>query len=254
MNKIYYGITSYHRPECRTLKTLLDMGIDKERIVISLNDEEDFKEYHKRYPDIKIITKKGNSAASNRNNLLNYFQKGTFLIILDDDLINYKKWEPDLTTSKYGKLVNINAEEFEAVLYDCYKNIKDVDGEFFGIYQISNTMMISSTIKGNGIYDVNKIFQGGTFGFIVGDERFDENFPVLDDYALILKNISQGKIVLRRNDLVATKPKNETNKGGCYELYKSGKKEEALNKLKKMYPNLIQIKKDYSGIILKRGL
>lgn len=196
----------------------------------------------------------GSNAASNRNNLLNNFEKGTYLIILDDDLISYKKWKPDYTTSKYGTLTTIDVEEFEKILYDCYKNINNVDGEFFGIYQISNTMMISSTVRGNGLYDINKIFQGGTFGFIVGDERFDETFPVLDDYALILKNISQGRIVLRRNDLVAIKPKNETNKGGCYELYRSGKKEEALNRLKRMYPNLIKIKKDYSGIILKKGL
>ena len=77
---------------------------------------------------------------------------------------------------------------------------------------------------------------------------------LLDDYEIVLKNIREGKMVLRRNDIVAMTPKMGTSKGGYFDIYKLGKQKEYLIKLKSMYPDMITIKKDYSGIILKKGL
>ena len=45
MNDIYYAIASYHRPKCKTYHALKECGIEDERIVISLNDSNDFNSY-----------------------------------------------------------------------------------------------------------------------------------------------------------------------------------------------------------------
>lgn len=254
--KIYYGIAGYHRPECKTYHTLIKMGIPKERIVISLNDKEDYEEYKKIYKDeVKIIYKKGNNVACNRNNIINNFPKGSYVMVLDDDIISFKKWDNSNDLSKYGKLRILNAAELESILYDCFKETEKINNNLFGTYAIPNTMMIKETIKSQGLYSVNKMFQGGSCGFIVDkDNRYDESMLLLDDYEIILRNISEGKNILRRNDLIAVTPKMGTTKGGYYDIYKQGKQKEYLIKLKEKYPNMITIKKDYSGIVLKRGI
>ena len=77
MNDIYYAIASYHRPKCKTYHALKECGIEDERIVISLNDSNDFNSYVEALgSQAKIITRRGNNVASNRNNILNYFENG----------------------------------------------------------------------------------------------------------------------------------------------------------------------------------
>lgn len=40
-----YGIASYQRPECKTIKMLFDEGVSGEEIIISTQTQEDFKTY-----------------------------------------------------------------------------------------------------------------------------------------------------------------------------------------------------------------
>ena len=255
MNKIYYGIAGYHRPECKTYHTLIKLGIPKDQIVISLNDKEDYEKYKELYGnETTVIYKKGNNVACNRNNILNHFPIGTYVMVLDDDISNFKAWNKE-GNSKYGKMVNLDRNGLENRLYDAFKETERVKSNMFGTYAISNTMMIKSTIETQGIYSINKIFQGGSCGFIIDKEhRYKEDMLLLDDYEIVLKNIKEGNIILRRNDIVAITPKMGSSKGGYFDIYKLGKQKEYLIKLKSMYPDMITIKKDYSGIILKKGL
>lgn len=254
MNKIYYGIASYHRPNCPTLKTLLEIGIPKENIVISLNDENDYKEYKERYAnEVKVIYKYGTNVACNRNNILNYFNNGDYVMVLDDDIKSIKKYV--MNESKYGKLVRLEREELEIMLLEAFEEAKKINSSFFGTYAIDNTMMLKSTITGQGLYSINKMFQGGSTGFIVDEEtRYDESMLLLDDYEIILNNIKKGKYVPRRNDIVFCTPKMGSSEGGYFDIYKQGKQKEYLIKLSKKYPGWFKIKKDYSGIILRKGL
>ena len=253
---IKYGIASYHRPECRTLKTLLELGIDKSNITISLNDINDYNTYKEKYKDIRVIYREGNCVANNRNNLLDNHEIGEKLIILDDDITSFRRWTPNNEASKYGKLYKITTkEELEGILEECFEETKKVGNNKFGIYAISNTMMIKGTIETQGIYSINKMFQGCFCGFIVDKEtRYDNEFRVLDDYELVLRDIKQGKYILRRNDLVSDTPKMGSSDGGYYNLYKQGIQKEYMLKLLKKYPGMFNIKKDYGGIILKKGL
>lgn len=255
-SNIYYGIASYHRPECRTLQTLLKLGVDKENITISLNDKDDYEEYKERYKDIRVIYREGNCVAHNRNNLLDNHNIGDKLIILDDDVTCFRRWTPENENSQYGKLITIKTkEELEDILEDCFKETEKIGNNKFGIYAISNTMMIKNTIESQGLYSINKMFQGCFCGFIVDKEsRYDGEFRVLDDYELVLRDIKDGKFILRRNDLLSETPKMGSSKGGYFDLYKQGVQKEYMLKLLKKYPGMFKIKKDYSGIILKKDL
>lgn len=253
---IKYGIASYHRPECKTLKTLLKLGIDKSNITISLNDINDYNTYKELYKDIRVIYKEGNCVANNRNNLLENHNVGDKLIILDDDITSFRRWLPNNENSKYGKLHKIETkEELEEILEDCFKETQKLGNNKFGIYAISNTMMIKGTIETQGLYSINKMFQGCFCGFIVDENtRYDNDFRVLDDYELVLRDIKQGKYVLRRNDLVSDTPKMGSSSGGYYNLYRQGIQKQYMLKLAEKYPGMFNIKKDYGGIILKKGL
>lgn len=256
MDNIYYGIASYHRLECKTLKTLLDLGIEKENITISLNDINDYNSYKEKYKDIRVIYKEGNCVANNRNNLLDNHKIGDKLIVLDDDIISFRRWNIKNDNSKYGKLYKIETkQELEQILNECFKETEKIGNNKFGIYAISNTMMIKGTIETQGLYSINKMFQGCFCGFIVDKEtRYDNDFRVLDDYELVLRDIKNGKFVLRRNDIVSDTPKMGSSEGGYHDLYKKGIQKEYMIKLFKKYPGMFKIKKDYSGIILKKGL
>ena len=184
---------------------------------------------------------------------MNYLPNGTRVIILDDDITSIKIWKL-IGESKYGKLINISKQELFEILDDCFENTIKLGNNKFGICSVANTMVIKSTIASQGIYSINKIFQGCFFGFIVDDKiRFDEDMPVLDDYEIVLRDIYQGKDILRRNDLIVSVAKLGSNKGGCQDAYSNGKQKEALIKLYKKYYKIMNIKKDFSGIILKRG-
>ena len=255
MNKIYYGIAGYHRPECKTYHTLVKLGIPKDQIVISLNDEIDYKTYKELYGnEVEVIYRKGNNVACNRNNILDHFPLDSYVMVLDDDIASFKTWIPE-GNSKYGKLVNLTRKELEEKLLDAFKQTESARGNMFGTYAIANTMMIKGTIETQGVYSINKMFQGGSCGFIKDDHhRYNEDMLLLDDYEIVLRNIKEGNIVLRRNDIVAVTPKMGSTKGGYFDIYKLGKQKEYILKLKAMYPDMITVKKDYSGVILKKGL
>lgn len=245
---IKYGIASFNRPECKTLNTLINIGINKNDIVIGLNNKNDVNNY--KYNDIKIIYNEGDCVAFNRNRLLDYFDNNTFVIILDDDIKHFKIWRNN--GSNYGILDTINNKsELEKYLINAFNICIKNNIKTFGTYSNTNTMMISSTIKNKGIYEINKIYQGGFCGFINDKAiRYDEQYKVLDDYELVLRLIKNNKNSIRINNLVADKGTMGKNKGGYFELYKTGIQEKYMKRLKLQYGSMIKIKEDYKGIKL----
>ena len=82
---LIYGIPSYHRPECRTVKTLLNAGIEPERIVVSLQDKSDVATYREKYPSVRFIFRETDCASGNRNTLLENIDARP-ICLLDDDI------------------------------------------------------------------------------------------------------------------------------------------------------------------------
>lgn len=251
LKSIFYGIASYHRPDCRTLETLLRIGIDPDRITLSLNDLIDYGTYKARHTGkARIIYGPGKGVACNRNNLLNSYKPGDYVVILDDDIKNFKRYTAG---GKYGKLSNIEtAAELDRTMRECFDLAACRRIPFFGFFSTGNQMMITSAVQNDGQYSINRMYQGGFCGFIVdGRTRYDEGYLVLDDYEIILRGMVAGRDTFRRNDVIADKPPMGGAKGGYYDLYRQGIQQRYMIKLLQQYRGIFTVNKGFSGIRLK---
>lgn len=240
MKKIYYGITSYHRPECITLHMLLKIGIPKERIIITLNDPNDYGTYKKLYGEsIKIVLRVGDNDSFNRNTVLDSFPSGARVCLVDDDLLSIKRLVPANNKLGVGFKKITNGAELEALLTECFDECEKVGSRFFGFYQVSNTGWMKKAIDKDGIWSNKKLFQGGFWGFINSDLRFDDSYFLQGDYELILRQIVEGRNIIRRNDVVVEKKPNAITEGGCNDLYRQGVQQKMQDKLMEQYPDMV---------------
>lgn len=248
-----FGIISYHRSERqKTLEYLIENGVPKENIILSLNDQEDLKEYTAKYSRYaEIIFRKKNNAAGNRNTILEHIGPGQRLILLDDDVKGFAKWVPE--GGAHGKMSKASFSEFMQVVEEGFGVVEGFGGRLFGFYPTGNSMFIHQTLQGDGTYSFNKLFQGGCVGIVTSEDRFDERIPVCDDYDFICGQIARNRTVVRINNVTALKEKDFSTKGGCYEAYQNGAQKRALIMISKKYPKLVTVKKDYSGLRLKKG-
>lgn len=253
MKNIYYGITSYHRPECITLNMLLKMGIPKERIIITLNDPNDYDTYMKLYGDTcKVILRAGDNDSFNRNTVLNSFKTGDRVCLLDDDLISIKKLVPKNNKVGFGFRKIETRAELEAMLDECFNECEKVGSRFFGFYQVSNNGWMKNAIDKDGIWSNKKLFQGGFWGFINSDLRFDESYFLQGDYEIILRQIVEDRNIIRRNDVVAEKKPNAITEGGCNDLYRQGVQQKMQDKLMEQYPGMVYADKKRGRTRLRR--
>lgn len=241
-----YGISSYHRPQCKTFFALKELGANEEDIIICVNDEDDFTEYKKTFKNVIYV--KGDCVAQNRNNLLR-IAKGN-IVLLDDDIRYFNKLVAAKTKSgvSWRKIESII--ELEKMIEECFTEMKRIGANVFGTYSIGNADWAKATILKDGVFSINKLFQGGFCGF-TGLEKYDENFKVLDDYELILRLISQGKFSIRRNDLIAEKNGMGKDEGGYFNLYKQGIQQLYGRRLCAKYPKLVTANENYTRFRLK---
>lgn len=242
-----YGISSYHRPSCKTYKTLIDIGANPNDITICVNDDKDYEKYSKLYPNVIYVD--GNCVATNRNHLLS-ISDGE-VVLLDDDIRSFKRLVSKNTKSGVGwqKINDIN--ELENIIKECFDALEETGAVTFGVYSMENAEWALESVIRDGKYSYNKLYQGGFCGFRTPVREYDESFRVLDDYELVLRLISQGKLSLRRNDLIASKNGMGNDEGGYYNLYRQGIQQFFGRKLVMKYPDLIKANKDFSRFTLK---
>lgn len=217
-----YGIASYRRPQCRTVKTLLEAGIPAENIVISVQDEEDLAEYSKIHKGIRIIYRKADSAAGNRNTLLREIKQRP-ICLLDDDIssIGYRVTAKGFRVCTDRALAMIDEACAEAQKNGCL---------VAGVAPTGNNIIASA----RDTMSVDVLLQGSFLVFL-GDEVFDERYKMVEDYELCLRIISRGDHTIRFNHFVANKPKNGTNAGGLHDRYASGELPRWINRLERQY-------------------
>lgn len=237
-----FGISGYKRPECKTYYTLKALGYDDHEIVICTNDQTDYEQYKKLYPN--VIYTEGDCVADNRNALLEYAEDN--IVLCDDDISGIKRIVAANTKNgvRFRKITG--RQELDEVLSDCFKQ-----GETFGFYSLENAGFCWREVLENGLYSTNRLYQGGFCGFRKGDLRYDRKWKVLDDYELILRLIASGKAVKRRNDVVPFKGRMARAKGGYHDLYKMGIQKIYGERLLKAYKGLIKANNDYTRFSLR---
>lgn len=233
-----YGIPSYKRPECKTVDMLVNAGVDKKNIYVSLQDEAQLEEYKAVHTDIQYIVRKADCAAGNRNTLLDSI--GTPIVLMDDDLSSVAiKCPGSNFKSVYDR------DTWEKELLQAIQEAQENGCVLIGVAANTNDIIAKNRRK----YDYDTLLQG-SFLIVLEPMRFDERWKAIDDYELSLRVIANNKHTLRINTMSACKRSNCTNKGGCYEVYKKHPPEEWIRKLEQRYP-IFKPNKTYTGGAVK---
>ena len=251
MNNIYYAISSYHRPKCKTYHALKECGIEDERIVVCLNDSNDYKAYRQNLGSrARIILREGMYVSFNRNTCLNQFEDGSKILLLDDDIRSFQKWH-ECSETKCGRLINLT-NNFECEVKKIFDFMQKSGINYAGVISTDNKMNISKLNRTGEQYSYNTLLQGG-FNFIIKNNKivYDEKMKILDDYELCLRLIRQGYIIARNNTIIANKARMGKEKGGYYEIYKTTNlQKQYLNLLKRKYDDMVTIRGN--NLIIKR--
>lgn len=248
---IRYGIASYHRPHCKTLKTLLDMGAEPERLLVHLNDRNDLALYKARWDGkAELRYERKYNAAGNRNNILDYLaDTEDDFIILDDDIRSFVAF--DMNAGKWGRWNKIDdIRELDRYMEECFAKARSVGADIFGCTSASNSMVTKGTIKSDGIWSVNKNFAGVISGITNKSIRYDETYDTLEDYELNLRVLRRGGRLLRRNGITAFSDPMMKTEGGMREHYEAGLKPICLQRIADEYGDMVRIKKDGTGLVL----
>ena len=229
-----FAIASYHRPECRTVRTLLEAGVSKNDMVVALQDEADIPLYKENYPDIRFIYRKADCAAANRNTLLDEIKERP-ICLLDDDIVSFcYRFE--------NRMFRTDTKKSLDIIFDFSKKIAGNNCSLAGISPTNNNILA----KNRPEISVDNLLQGSVLIFFTPDLRFDERFKMVEDYELSLRVIYSGQHLLRENYVCANKPKNGTNAGGLHDRYARGELPFWLNILHKKYP-MFKVNKNKTG-------
>lgn len=238
--KFKFAIPSYNRAEKqRTLELLSGLGFSKNDIVLSTQTEKDFEEYTEKYNGLcVIIYKAGNSAADNRNNLLEYFKEGDWIMMLDDDISGFFVLKGD-------KLAKVSSkDELEKMITSFFEYTEKVNGKMWGIYPVKNAFFMKKTID-------KRCIVNGCLG-IINYLKFDNGYRTKEDFEMCCRLLRNGKKVVRFNFVTADIKSKQ--KGGCHEDWKAIKEnEEIAYNLTCKYPELVRLNPKRRGEVVFCG-
>ena len=229
-------------PTHRRSETIKDLtlnalnGIDAE-IYIFISDEEDYEKYKRTLPEYNLILCNTRSVAEKFNYIQNYFDEGTFVMVIEDDIKEIKN------------LMGYSTEKLLKFIYNfCVNN----NLSCWGVYPSSNDFYMKKTIDVGLTYIVANLY-----GFISRrDDRLLCHLKTKNDYERSVKYYEVYRRIARFN-FAACKTNNYTNKGGMQmETNREADELEASNALVEMYPRIFDIntrrKSKYTELTMKK--
>jgi hypothetical protein len=145
------AIPSYKRAELlnrKTLKTLADYNIPRNRIFVFVANEEEEKIYKetldkKMYGHLVVGVK---GLRNQRNFISRYFPIGQEIVNLDDDLAGFNILKTHGTT--FNKKDNYHAKlpDFDSFIKDAFKTLRNEGLFLWGIYPINNPYFMTPKI------------------------------------------------------------------------------------------------------------
>ena len=191
------AIPTYNRVEevtNKTLRTLKDGGISKNKIYLFVANKEQYKLYENNVPkDLYneiIIGKKG--ITNQRIFISQYFKEGQYVVSIDDDVEEFQI----LKGEKLVKLKNLNY-----FFIDAYNLMKKEKLFIWGIYPVRNAFFMYNNIT----TDLRFII-GVTFGFIVRNDKrlkMSTKIETKEDYEQTILYYKMDGGVIRFNNITA---------------------------------------------------
>jgi len=226
------AIPTYNRYdvlEHKTLKTLMEGGVSKNRIYLFVANQEQYRFYEDAIPKSMykaiIIGKKG--ITNQRIFIANYFDDGQYVISMDDDVEEFQMLRGD----KLAKLGNV-AGFFE----NAYKLLKTNKLYIWGIYPVRNPFFMYNEIT----MDLRFLI-GVTFGFITRHDRRlrpSISAETKEDYEQTILYYKMDGGVLRFNNITA---KTKFNAPGGLGTDRYERNKSAAEYLFKTYPDIITV-------------
>lgn len=225
------AIPSYKRANKQlTLDYLERIGWNKELTMMSVQTEEDYRDYQNAGIDKrvgKLIYRQGDNLSDNLNTLLEANPVGSKILFLDDDCYSIQKLEngklKDLETVKeIDDLV-----EYGFNLAEKHKTI------VWGGYPCPNAFFMRDA------YRDRFIVVSAMIGIINTELRFDRTFPTKMDFEFCCQVIRKYGACIRLDNYTAKSQSH--SKGGCFEFWQDEKEVvDTANRLVKKYPDLIK--------------
>ena len=242
----FIGIPTYKRARSQTTLDYLEkLGIEKERIVMSVQCAEDDKEYREAGVDKRVgafIYRDGKNVSENTNTILDYVPSGARVVLLDDD-IKSVCWLSD------GKLKDIcRRDDFFAVVRRGYALADKHATTGFCVYPVCNAFFMK-----NG-YETRALGIGTLLAVTNNGERFDRTLSVKQDYEYILRAIKKHGAFIRLNG-IACNAKHYT-KGGCEEFWEDKQRNMWIARnIVRRYPELVKLNPNKPGeiMIIRKG-
>lgn len=247
-------IPSFHRcGACTSAVYLHECGVPREQIIIGTQTEDDYEAYSYKYDRIATVTyREAHNCAGNRNNLLELAEKGEPVVLMDDDIRKMQRY--DVPKKGHGVATDLHGEGFARAV-ETLQRIKGKAGaRIAGIASHSNGINLERMHRSGKKWETNKLLSGMFIVVDGGHRLFDEGYDCLDDFELCLRTLQSGGKTLRANWLIASKPQDTTNRGGCRDVYDAGGKAKVLQRLEREYGGIAKAKKDGTGMQLRSGL
>ena len=227
------AIPSYNRVDeiiQKTLQTLYDYKINKNKIYIFVANKEQYKMYHENVPkelyNKIVIGKLG--ITHQRIFISKYFLEKQYIISLDDDI------EEVLQLKSSVKVVKV--KDLHSFFLEAYELMKEEGLNIWGIYPVNNPFFMKPNVT-----DGLKFIIGVMYGYINRHNKKlypSQSIEMKEDYEMSILFYKMDGGVIRFNNITVKTKFNATGGLGADRFDKSKRSAEYL---KKTYPDIISI-------------
>ena len=233
MSNYVIAIPTYNRYNVisdKTLKTLYDGMVNKNKIYLFVANREQYKLYEEHVPknlyNKMIIGKLG--ITNQRIFISKYFPENQYIISMDDDI------EEVSLLKGTDKLVRI--KDLTSFFLEAYKMLKEEGLYIWGIYPVRNPFFMKKKIS----YDL-KFIIGVMYGYINRHDKHlypSTKIETKEDYEMSILYYKKDGGVLRFNNI---NPKTKNNAEGGVGADRFERNKLSANYLKEKYPDIITI-------------
>ena len=229
------AIPSYKRHKYlgdKTLKTLHNFGYEIKDIDIFVGNDEEYGLYKSEYPEYNIIVGVVGMRQI-REFIFNYYDEGTHVLSLDDDIIDIKMKNPN----EDEKSCLVKLDNLKEIIDKGFKQCIENNTILWGIYPCDNHGFMKNNITTHLAFCV-----GWMWGCIIDKECLKLNISQYEDYERTVKVFKKYGKVIRLNNICA-KTKYNNNIGGMCDDNRINIMKRDLEILKELYSDYIIIKK-----------